>query len=104
VFRVEFSGRAQRDIGAIFEYIRHDSPIAAIRWREKLLQKLRSLSTMPEACGYAPESNLTGAEVRQLLFGRYRILFTIQSERVLIVTVRHGARRLLRPDDLNDVD
>jgi hypothetical protein len=45
---------------------------------------------------FAPETARFPFEVRQLLYGRkphvYRILFTIEGERVKILHIRHGRR------------
>ncbi len=32
------------------------------------------------------------AELRQIFYGRYRILYTIAGERVQVLTIRHAAR------------
>jgi toxin ParE1/3/4 len=102
-FTVEFSFRARRDIEEIAAYIAADSPKHSWRWRQRLQAKLRSLTTMPSACGLAPEDEVSGREIRQLLFGAYRVLFTIDGTRVFILTVRHGARRFMAQDDIDEI-
>jgi plasmid stabilization system protein ParE len=52
---------------------------------------------MPARCPFAPENEDHTQEIRQLIFGRYRVLFTIQPGRVVILHVRHCARLPLRP-------
>ena len=59
---------------------------------------------MPMACGLAPEDDVSGHEIRQLLFGKYRVLFTIEETKVFILTVRHGARRFLTADEVTDIE
>ncbi len=100
-YKIEFSVRAFRDIDTIVTYIHADTPSGATRWRKRLKQKLISLCTMPEACGYAPENEDARCEVRQLLFGNYRVLFTIIDNTVFLLTIRHCARRNIAGDELD---
>ena len=48
----------------------------------------------------APEAQAAGVELRQLIHGMYRVLYTVETNMVTIHAVRHGARRPLRPDEL----
>jgi hypothetical protein len=62
---------------------------------------LKSLARLPLRCPIAPETRLglLDQKIRQLLYGRsywkYRILFAVEGDRVLIAHVRHGARLYL---------
>ncbi len=103
-YTVEFSARARQDIDAIVAYIQADSPVNATRWRQRLELKMSALRMMPEACGAAPESDRSRREVRQLLFGQYRVLFTIEDGTVFVLTIRHGARRFLAEDELESIE
>ena len=102
-FTVEFSFRARRDIEEIAAYIAADSPRRSAQWRERLHGKLRSLTAMPSACGLAPEDEVSGRVIRQLLFGSYRVLFTVDGSRVFILAVRHGARRFMTQDEIDEI-
>lgn len=103
-YTVEFSARARRDIDEIVAYIQADSPRDATRWRQKLHEKMMALRTMPEACGLAPETDESQHEVRQLLHGRYRVLLTIREQKVFVLTIRHGARRFMRADEIDSIE
>ena len=103
-YTVEFSERALRDIDEIVAYIHTDSPVAATRWRQRLEEKSATLRQMPRVCGLAPESDVARFEVRQLLYGRYRVLFTIREQTVFILTIRHGARRFIAGDDIDAIE
>lgn len=64
---------------------------------------LEGLGHLPERCPYAPENGLWGKdELRQPLFqnypSKYRIISTVSSSRVLILNIRHGARRYLHDE------
>jgi plasmid stabilization system protein ParE len=67
---------------------------------KRLRRRIASLKTFPEGYGLAPESQAVGVELRQMMHGVYRVLYTVESEAVTIHAVRHGARRPLRPDEL----
>jgi plasmid stabilization system protein ParE len=103
-FSVELSFRARSDLDEIAAYIAADSPTRSAKWRARLHQKLQSLKTMPRACGIAPEDEIARYEIRQLLFGKYRVLFSIRDTTVYVLTVRHGARRFLTTDELDDTE
>ena len=103
-FTIEFSDLAWNDIHDIVEYIQQDSPAAATRWRRKLHEKLRILRTMAASFGMAPENDFARCEVRQLIYGRYRILYTVRNETAFILTIRHGARRFLSGPDIDETE
>lgn len=97
-YRVEVTEPAYLEIEETENWIASDSPVAAERWAAGLLEALRSLDTMPARCPLAPESQDHAEEIRQLIYGRYRALFTIRPDRVVILHVRHGARLPLREE------
>ena len=84
---------AEAELDEAYRFIREDSQSRAKRWREKLLSKARSLRAFPGRCAIAPESFALGVEVRQLVVGNYRVLFTIDGSTVTIRHIRHAARR-----------
>lgn len=62
---------------------------AARKWYIGMNELLmRRLSSMPESCPIAPENNYFDFEVRQLNYGRYRILFTIKDNSVRVLYIR----------------
>lgn len=63
---------------------------AAINWSEQIESKIETtLSRSPLGCSIAPESDLIpDSEIRQLVIGRYRILFTVQQSEVFILHLR----------------
>jgi toxin ParE1/3/4 len=98
-YRVELTEPAERDIAEAEEWIAADSPAAAAdRWIDGLLAGFESLETVPARCPLAPENADHAEEIRQLIYQRYRVLFTIVGRRVVILHVRHGARLPIRPE------
>jgi plasmid stabilization system protein ParE len=59
------------------------------------LTEAQALEQFPHRCPLAPESG-PELEIRQLLYGRYRVLFTITSDTVYVLHIRHGARQQLK--------
>jgi plasmid stabilization system protein ParE len=95
-YLVDFTRAAECEIEEIEEWIGADSPKAAGRWMDGLLAIVDRLERMPTRCPLAPENESHAEEIRQMIYGRYRILFTILPGRVVILHVRHGARLPLR--------
>jgi plasmid stabilization system protein ParE len=100
-FRVELSDQAQRDIAAIYDWLRsQQAGEASERWFVALREAIASLTNLPSRCPVAPENRDSPVEVRQLLYGRrphvYRILFAIEGKAVQVLHIRHGRRRPVR--------
>jgi plasmid stabilization system protein ParE len=81
----------------------HSSPAQAERWYQGLFERMETLSGQPLRCPVIAESRRFPEELRELLYGKrnnkYRIIFTIRGADVVILSIRHGARGELRPDE-----
>jgi plasmid stabilization system protein ParE len=102
--KVELSLRAQGDIDSTYRRIRDDAPGRAARWRQRLLDAVDSLEHFPLRHALAPEAEAVGMELRQMMFGVYRVLYVVEGDTINILTVRHGARQLLTPSELGRGD
>lgn len=98
IYRVEPTDKALVDAGEAYFWITEQSEGAALRWYEGLMRAFRSLEKNPLRCPLAPESAFF-EEIRQLIYGKYRILFTVEGETVFVLRVRHGAREYLKPEE-----
>jgi plasmid stabilization system protein ParE len=98
-YHVEVTDPAQVDAGEAYFWLTEQSPEMALRWYEGLLTAFKSLSASPLRCALAPENDFFEEEIRQLLYGKYRILFTIKGDVLLVLHVRHGAREYLKPEE-----
>jgi plasmid stabilization system protein ParE len=59
------------------------------------------LDASPERCVVAPESeSIEAFEIRQLLVGNYRVLFTIRERTVFVLHIRHGSRKVASPSEI----
>lgn len=97
IYRVVFTARARADAIGAFRYLVDQSPEAAGRWYSGLEKAVDKLSKMPERHPIAQdESEQLGFTLRQMLYGRrhgvYRILFSIEGDKVILHYVRHSAR------------
>ena len=92
--RVVWTRLARAHVREIYEYIvGQGAPEAAIGLVDGFFATANLLSGSPEMDAIVPE---WGAPYRQMLHGRYRILYRydIQRDRVRILGVIHGSRRL----------
>lgn len=97
-YRVEPTDKALVDAGEAYFWISEQSDRAALTWYEGLLKAFRSLERNPFRCPLAQENAFFEEQIRQLIYGKYRILFTVDAEMVFVLRVRHTAREHLRPE------
>ena len=97
-YRVVIEAPAQADIEEIFGWLAGDSLGRAERFYVGLVEAAERLKRFPKRCARAPESAVFLEEIRQLLFDRYRVLFTISGKSVHVLHVRHSARGSLTPE------
>ena len=72
-------------------------PSTAGKWREELSRQIASLEKFPLRCPIISESRELGKEYRHLIYGQYRTIFRVDSDRVIILRVIHGSRLLRFP-------
>ena len=75
------------------------SPARADAWLRGVQQACLTLAELPRRCPIAPENDRFDYETRQLLYGNYRIFFTIEDDAMVVLHVRHGSRRQMTPDE-----
>jgi len=101
-YPISFTVRAERDLAVLFEAIHAGDSDAALIWYRGLKDAILRLENAPNRCPQTPEN----PKLRQLLYGRkpyiYRVIYQVleKEHRVLILHIRHGARRPLRKSDL----
>lgn len=97
-FHVVITNNAEMEIAEIFAWIAPDAPDTALRWVDRLEATIRSLDRFPRRGKRVPERDEFAGEVRQILFGDYRIIYLIVDRRVEVLHVRHQARRAFGND------
>lgn len=96
-YRVVFAPEARQEAVAAAEYIASTAPMAAARWYEGLENAIFSLSTFPNRCPLAPETEFLGEKLRHYIYGSYRIIYRVEdSARIVrVLHIRHAARRAI---------
>jgi plasmid stabilization system protein ParE len=93
-FKIHVTARAERDIQAFHDVvaIRKMQPLNAARWAVGLHRAIETLSENPLRCKAAPEGELFGQDIHQLLHKAHRVLFVVEGDVVEVLHVRHGKR------------
>ena len=72
-------------------YIAQDRPQAAAKWIDGLFNSVRQSADFPESGRVVPE--VGRPELRELIYGRYRVIYRLEAKRISILTVRHQRQR-----------
>lgn len=99
-YRVRITPTALADAEGFYVWIRENSPVYAAQWFNGLFSVIDTLTTMPERCPVAPEAEIVGQEIRCLLYRkRYRILYCIEGETVMIYHIRHSSQQWMTREE-----
>ncbi len=100
-YRFEISDRARADADEAYAWIAQRSPEQAERWYQGLFKQIETLTSHPLLYPVAAENAKFPDEIREMLYGKrqnkYRIVFTIRDDTVVVLYVHHGARDELGP-------
>ena len=89
---VEWSPGAMEDLESIAEYIARDSEFYARAVVTEVLSVSRNIPDFPLIGRIVPE--ISEENVRERLVYSYRLVYRIESRRILVVAVIHGKRLL----------
>ena len=84
-------------VSEIAEYISLDNPTAANKWIDNIFEKVLILKSSPEMGRKVPEINRK--ELREIIFGNYRIIYRIERLNISILTIRH-TKQILPIDEI----
>jgi plasmid stabilization system protein ParE len=87
---VVWTEKSRRNLRAIRDYIRRDSPPAADRMLQQIFDATLRLMQFPESGRAVPESPRT--DLREVIVSPYRVFYAVQGTTVLILGVVHGQR------------
>ena len=94
-YQVLWSHTAQRDLTEIINYIAQDSVDDALMILHKLEAKAALLVTLPNRGRIVPELLHTGiSQYRELISAPWRIIYRVESQRVLVMAVLDSRRDL----------
>ncbi|MGB0188797.1 MAG: type II toxin-antitoxin system RelE/ParE family toxin [Aequoribacter sp.] len=95
-YRINIRPTAEKDLRQRYEQIHAVSPVNATTWYRSLVEGIRTLEYLALRCSIADESAQLHREVRQLIVGRYRVLYYVHQDLVDVLHIRHvrHARKL----------
>ena len=93
-YTVDITANAHDELKEAYLWLLERTPQHAPIWYDSAFVAIRSLQQFPERCRVIQQQRYP-YEIRQLVYGDklhgYRILFTIQGDRVVVLHVYHGA-------------
>ena len=99
--QVIWSERARDQLRVIVEYLAENAPAVAEDWAARLATAPDILERLPEIG--SPVEDADATNLRELLVGPYRIVYTVRGEVCHILIVFHARRNIanvLTPEDL----
>lgn len=81
------------------QYIARDRPGVAANWAEGIFESVARLADLPESGRVLPE--LGRPDVREITYRSHRVIYRIDGQSILILTIRHW-RQLLDLSELSD--
>jgi len=90
--KVIWSYEATEDLDALAEYIAKDSSFYAAAFTQQILDVSRSLNEFSERGRIVPE--IGNPNIRELLIRDYRLIYSIEPFRIVILAFVHGTRDL----------
>ena len=87
---------ARDDLKAIFEYIALDSRFYANKVIREIIERVSSISDMPERGRIVPEIN--EKEIREIFIYSYRLIYQLAKDAITILAVIHSSRNIAASD------
>ena len=88
---VRFLQEALDDLEEIVLYIAQDSPQAALRMHDKIIEKANDLTVFPKRGRLVPDKKMAAAGYRMLGIKPYIAFYRVDERNVFIYRVLHGA-------------
>lgn len=101
--KIQWTEPAVSDMETVTDYIAKDSKFYALRFVERVFELLERISVFPNAGRIVPEAE--DDSIREIFFYSYRIMYRIKDEKILVLTIIHGARDLgrIEPKPWNEI-
>lgn len=91
-FRLEILSPAWKELDEIASYhLLVVGPISARRITDKILDALSRLEEFPLSCPYAPDAELSDANYRMLMCGKYVCIYRLIGEVIYVYHIANGA-------------
>jgi toxin ParE1/3/4 len=93
--KTDFSPAALADLEEIGLYIARDNPRAAEVWVDKLVDRAERAALQPRGGRVVPE--MGDPDIREVFLRTYRIIYRVEPDRILVLTIMEGHHRLRSP-------
>ena len=90
--KIEWTEPSISDLQHIRDYIAKDSEYFAARFIEKIIGRIDALPDFPKMGRVVIEAD--DEAIRELIYQKYRIMYRVEKERILILAIIHGGRDL----------
>jgi plasmid stabilization system protein ParE len=90
VREIVWAQSARDALDDVITYIAQDSQQASVRVLEAALEAAARLATLSDRGRVVPETN--DSSIREVFVFRYRLMYRVEHERVVIVAFVHGTR------------
>ena len=90
--RINWTDQALVDLDEICEFIARDAPRYAQLFADRLFESVERLKEFPNSGRVVPEMGIEN--IREIIFGNYRIIYRVKFDEVEILTVFHASRLL----------
>ena len=84
---------AQSDLRDIVDYLNTLSSDAAIQYYDLIIEKIKTLTTMPERCPLAKDTRLRLRGYRTLIVNNYIVFYVINKKTVEILRILYARRQ-----------
>lgn len=91
-YKVRIYSHAKADLKDVVSYLNTLSPQAAIKYYDLIIERISSLSEMPERCPFVRDVALKAKGYRYLIAESYIVFFVIKSDTVQIRRIIYGKR------------
>jgi addiction module RelE/StbE family toxin len=90
--KIEWTRSALSDARNLRDNIARNSEAYADRFVQKIIEAVEKAAAFPLIGRRVPEAN--NDTIREILYRRYRIVYRVETDRILVLMVIHGARDL----------
>lgn len=91
-YKLKIYPAAERDLSDIVDYLNTLSQDVALRYYDKLVEEISSLSRMPERCPKPKDLALAARGYRYLIVDKYLVFYVIAGDTVQIHRILYGGR------------
>ena len=93
---IRWAGRARGDLHDIGDFIARDKPEAAVRWVNRIIAVVERVAVFPSSGRIVPE--IGRDDIREVILEKYRIVYQIRDDGVIVLTVFESHMHLSEPD------